>query len=46
MRTHVFREYLRENEQFRKTVFVCSYGAQVEFFEEKKSVENLVTLSH
>ena len=37
-------EYLRENETFRETVFACSYGAQVEFFEEK-SVDNLVTLS-
>ena len=32
-----------ENEKYlRKTVFACSYGAQVEFFF---SVENLVTLS-
>ena len=34
-RTRVFREYLRENEtfrRFRETVFACSYRAQVEFF--------------
>ena len=29
-------EYLRENENFRDTVFVCSYGAQVESFKPKK----------
>ena len=40
-----FREHLCENEKFRETVFACSYGAQVEFFYQKKSVKNLVTLS-
>ena len=44
MQTHVFREYLRKNDQFSKTVFACSYGAQMEFLK-KKSVKNLVTLS-
>ena len=44
MQTHVFREYLRKNDQFSKTVFACSYGAQIEFWK-KKSVKNLVTLS-
>ena len=29
-------EYLRENDKFCETVFVCSYGAQVEFFKAKK----------
>ena len=38
-------EYLRENETFRKTVFACSYCAQVEYFKQQKMVENLVTLS-
>ena len=33
--THVFREYLCENKQFRKTVFACSYGVQIEFFDKK-----------
>ena len=36
MWTHVFREYLRENEKFRETVFACSYGAHVEFFLSRK----------
>ena len=30
-RTHVFRK----DEQFLKTVFACSFGAQVEFFDQK-----------
>ena len=30
------REYLRENEKVRETVFACSYGAQVESFKQKK----------
>ena len=34
--------YLHKNKQFCKTVFACSHGAQVEFFD-KKRVENLVT---
>ena len=39
-------EYLRENEKVRETVFACSYGAQVEYFKQKKQmVKNLVTLS-
>ena len=29
-------EYLRENETFRKTVFACSYGAQVEYIRKEK----------
>ena len=29
-------EYLRENEKVCKTVFDCSYGAQVESFKEKE----------
>ena len=28
-------EYLGENENFRETVFACSYGAQVESFKPK-----------
>ena len=35
MRTHVFREYLCEKENFCKTGFACFYGAQVEFFDKK-----------
>ena len=35
MWTHVFQEYLRENEKLG-TSFACSYKAQVEFFEKKK----------
>ena len=31
------REYLRENEKVRETVFACSYGAQVESFKQKKN---------
>ena len=27
---------LSENEQFRETVFDCSYEAQVEYFKQKK----------
>ena len=36
-RTHVFREYLGENEKFHDTGFACSisYGAQVELFDKK-----------
>ena len=41
MWTHVFREYLRENEKFRETVFACSYEAQVEFFDQKKCQKSL-----
>ena len=37
-------EYLRENEKVRETVFVCSYGAQVESLKQKK-VKNVMTLS-
>ena len=29
-------EYLCKNENVRKTVFACSYGAQVESFKQKK----------
>ena len=36
-RTHFFRKYLRENEKVRETFFVCSYGAQVESFKQKKN---------
>ena len=35
-RTHIFRDYLRENKKFRETVFFCSFGSQVEFFVIKK----------
>ena len=38
-------EHLRENEKVHKTVFACSYGAQVESIQQKINVENLVTLS-
>ena len=44
-RTHVFCEYLRENEKVRETVFACSYGAQIEYFTPTKMVKNFVTLS-
>ena len=30
-------KYLRENEKFCETFFVCSYGVQVEFFDKKVS---------
>ena len=36
-------EYLQENEKVCKTVFVCSYGAQVEPFKQIKMTKNLVT---
>ena len=36
-------KYLRENEKFRNIVLVCSYGAPIEFFEQKG--RNLVPLS-
>ena len=36
---------LCNNEKFRTTVFVCSYGTQVESFSKHKMVKNLVTLS-
>ena len=29
-------EYLCENEKVRETVFVCSYGAQIESFKQKR----------
>ena len=44
VRTHIFRDYLQENKKFRKTVFACSYGAQVEFFEEKKMSKILLSV--
>ena len=44
--THICHKYLRENKKIFETIFACSYGALVEFFDQKnKSVENLVTLS-
>ena len=42
--THVFCEYLRENENVRETVLACSNRAQVVSLS-KKVVKNLVTLS-
>ena len=45
MRPHVFHKYLRKNENIREIVFACSFGAQVEFFFYKISLENIVTLS-
>ena len=30
-------EYLRENEEFRESIFACSYGAQVEYFQQKNN---------
>ena len=39
-------EYQSKNEKVCKSVFACSYGAQIESFSGKKiMVENLVTLS-
>ena len=35
--THIFREYLRENEKVSETVFACSYGAQVESLKKEKN---------
>ena len=29
-------EYLRKNKEVRENVLVCSYGAQVEYFEQKR----------
>ena len=37
-------EYFCKSKNVHETVFVCSYGAQVESFKQKK-VKNLVTLS-
>ena len=47
MRTYVFRKYLRDNETVCKTVFGCSYGAHVEFNEQKivKKSRNTVPLT-
>ena len=46
-RTHVFREYLRENEKVRETIFAYSYGAQVESFKQKSGQKcDTVPLSH
>ena len=36
---------LCNNEKFCTTVFVCSYGTQVDSFSKHKMVKNLVTLS-
>ena len=44
MRTHVFREYLRENKKVRETVFACSYGAQVESFKQKNGQKSRDTV--
>ena len=44
MQTHVFREYLRENEKVCETVFACSYGAQVESFKQKKGQQSRDTV--
>ena len=35
--THIFREYLRENEKVSETVFASSYGAQVESLKKEKN---------
>ena len=43
--SNVVIEYLPENEKFRETVLAWSCGSQVESFEQKIEVENLVTLS-
>ena len=40
-----FREYLHKNKKLRETVFACSYKAQVEVFDIKKNIENLVAQS-
>ena len=34
-------EYLRENEKVRKTVFTCSYGAQVESVKQKNGATHV-----
>ena len=31
-----FCEYIDKNEKFSKTVSACSYGAHVEFFDQKR----------
>ena len=41
---NVFREYLRENENVRETVFACSYRAQVESFKQKKGQKSRDTV--
>ena len=38
------REYLRENEKVRETVFACSYGAQVESFKQKNGQKSRDTV--
>ena len=38
------QDFFPKTKKILKTVFACSYGAQVEFFD-LKNVENLVTLS-
>ena len=43
--SNIVIKYLCENQKVCKTVFVCSYGAQVESFKKKKMIKNLVTLS-
>ena len=37
-------ECLRENKKVRKTVIVCSYGAQVEFFKQNNGQNSLNTV--
>ena len=36
-RGHLFREYLRENEHFSKTILACLSGAQVDWIHEKNA---------
>ena len=36
MRSHLFREYLRENESLRKTILACLLGAQVCLINENQ----------
>ena len=42
-RSHLFREYLRENDFFNKTILACLSGDQVGLIQEKMPT-NLVTL--
>ena len=44
MRTHIFCEYLCENGKFQATIFACSYGAPMEFFDLKKRLKSRDTV--
>ena len=42
--THVFREYLRENEKDREAVFACSSEARLEFLKPKNGQKSRDTV--